>query len=501
MDIFSNLLQGFQGALHLNMLLYCFAGVLMGQFVGAMPGIGSSATISILLPVAFNLDPKGALIMLCGIYYGTQYGGTITAVLLNIPGESEAVLTALEGYPLAKKGRGGVALGIAAIGSFFAGTFGVIVLTFFGPQLAEKALLFGPAEKFALVAMAFAFVATLTSGVLSKSIVSLSLGLIASTVGRDSLVGLPRLTYGSTFLTDGIKFVPLIMGFFALTETMNSMAQNEIVEEIGVSRLGRVVPNFREMKENLPSMARGTLIGFFLGVMPGANSTISAFTCYGVERRFSRHPEEFGRGSLNAIASVESSNNATCGGAMIPLMSLAIPGSVTAAVLLSAFMMFGLPPGPQLFLQHPDIAYGLIASMYVGNVMLLIMNIIGIPFFVWVVKKSNAFLVPLVVITCITGVLSLNQSMGEVWQMLICALIGFILVKLEYPLIPIILGLVLGGMAEINFRTALLIGDGNFGVFFEKPICVILLSIGALVMVLPALLKAIQKKRSPGQPL
>ncbi|MEW6671954.1 MAG: tripartite tricarboxylate transporter permease [Thermodesulfobacteriota bacterium] len=493
MEVILNLWQGFQGLLTIEILLYCFIGVLLGQLIGALPGVGSAAGISILLPIAFSLDPKGALVMLCGIYYGTMYGGTVTAILLNIPGESDSVLVAVEGYQLAKKGRGGVALGIAAIGSFFAGTTGVVALTFFAPQLAKKALLFGPAEKFALVVLAFAFVASLTSGAVSKSIVSLCIGLIAATVGQDILVGRSRLTFGLAYLIDGIKFVPMAMGFFALTEIIGSMENNEPVEEISISRLGRIIPNAREIKQSMAPMLRGTVIGFITGVMPGAGATIAAFIAYGVEKKFSKRPEEFGNGSLDAIASLESSNNATSAGAMVPLMALAIPGSATTAILLSGFLVFGLQPGPQLFAQHPDIAWGLVASMYVGNVMLLVMNVIGIPFFVWAVKKSTPFMIPLVVALCIAGVYGLDQNMGDVWLMVICGFLGLILIKMEYPLVPILLGLVLGGLAENNFRTALLIGYGNFTVFFEKPICVVLFAIAALVTGLPSVLKAIRK--------
>lgn len=495
MDIFSGLLNGLQGILNVESLLYCLIGVLLGEFIGALPGLGSSAGCSILLPVAFSMDPKNALIMLCGIYYGTMYGGTVTAVLLNIPGEADSVLTALEGYKLAKKGRGGVVLGTAAIGSFFAGTAGVIALTFFAPILAKKALLFGPAERFAVVVLAFAFLTSLTSGAASKSVVSLCIGLIAATVGMDNLAGIPRLTFGANFLMDGIKFVPLIMGFFAMTEIMTSMGSGEMAEEITVSQLGRILPNAREMKQSVAHMSRGGLVGFLVGCMPGGGATIASFISYGVAKKFAKRPEEFGHGSLEAIAAVESSNNGVSSGAMIPLMALAIPATATTAVLLSGFLVFGLPPGPQLFVRHPGIAYGLIASMYVGNVMLLIMNIIGIPFFVWAVKRSKPFMNALVVTITIAGVYSLDQNMADVWQMLFFALIGFILVKLEYPLIPIIIGLVLGGMFENNFRTALLIGYGNLTVFFEKPICVTLFAIAALVMGLPPLLRAIKRAR------
>jgi len=311
----------------------------------------------------------------------------------------------------------------------------------------------------------------------------------------DNIAGVPRLTFGANFLMDGIKFVPLIMGFFAMTEIMTSTGKGEVVEEITVSQLGRVMPNAREMKLSIMSMARGGLVGFLVGCMPGGGATIASFISYGFAKKFAKHPEEFGHGSLEAVAAVESSNNGVSSGAMIPLMALAIPGTATTAVLLSGFLVLGLPPGPQLFVQHPDIAYGLIASMYVGNVMLLIMNIVGIPFFVWAVKRSKAFMNALVVTITIAGVYSLDQNMADVWQMLVFAFIGFILVKLEYPLIPIIIGLVLGAMFETSFRTAVLIGYGNFTVFFEKPICVVLFAVAALVMGLPPLLKAIQRKR------
>lgn len=501
MDIFSNLIQGFIGVMNVQALLYCLLGVTLGTFIGALPGLGSSAGTAILLPLAFSMDPKVALIMLCGIYYGSMYGGTITSVLLNIPGESASVMSAVEGFQMAKVGRGGVALGVAAIGSFFAGTVGVVALTFFAPQLAEKSLLFGPAEKFALIALALCFVSSLTTGAVSKSLVSLSLGLILATVGQDLIIGVPRLTFGTTFLLDGFDFIPVAMGFFALTEVMNSLGQ-KATEEINVSQLGNILPNSKELKESAMPTIRGTIIGFITGVMPGAGATIASFLAYGVEKKISKHPEEFGHGSLAGIAATESANNAASAGAMVPLMALAIPGSATTAILLSGFLMFGLQPGPMLFVQHPDIAWGLIASMYVGNIMLVVMNIVGIPFFVWAVKKAMPFMIPLVVIITCAGVYSLNQYMRDVYLMVFCGLVGYLLLKLDFPLVPILLGLVLGGLAENNFRTALRIADGNFFVFFEKPISTTLILVGLLTLILPTLLGFVRSRMaSKSQPM
>jgi putative tricarboxylic transport membrane protein len=495
MEIFSNLIQGFVGILNVKALFFCLLGATLGTFIGALPGIGPSAGCAILLPLAFSMEPTVALIMLTGIFYGAMYGGTITSVLLNIPGESSSVMSAVEGFKLAKQGRGGVALGIAAVGSFVAGSIGIIALTFFAPYLASKALLFGPAEKFAVIAMAFAFVSSFNTGSVSKSMISLFLGLLAATVGQDILIGVPRLTFGTEFLIDGLDFMPFAMGFFALAEVMGGMESNEEFEEISLNKLGRIMPNLKELKESTLPFARGTLVGFICGLIPGAGATIASFISYGVERKYSKHPELFGRGSMDAIASTESANNASAVGHMIPLMALAIPGSATTAILLTGFMMFGLQPGPQLFTQHADIAWGLIASMYVGNIMLLIMNIVGVPFFVWAVKKSMPFMTPLVVIITIAGVFSVNQYMRDVWLMLFCGLGGYILIKLDYPLVPILLGLVLGGMAENNFRTALRIADGNFLVFFEKPICVVFLGLGLAILVVPGLLRAFRSKK------
>ncbi len=495
MDIFSNLIQGFVGILNVQALFFCLLGATLGTFIGALPGIGPSAGCAILLPVAFSMEPTLALIMLTGIFYGAMYGGTITSVLLNIPGESSSVMSAVEGFKLAKQGRGGVALGIAALGSFFAGTVGIIALTFFAPYLATKALLFGPAEKFAVIAMAFAFVSSFTTGSITKSLISLFIGLLAATVGQDILIGVPRLTFGTTFLLDGLDFMPFAMGFFALTEVMNGMETTEEFEEIGLDKLGRILPNLKELKESTMPFTRGTLVGFICGLIPGAGATIASFISYGVEKKYSKHPELFGRGSMDAVASTESANNASAVGHMIPLMALAIPGSATTASLLTGFMMFGLQPGPQLFTQYPHVAWGLIASMYVGNVMLLVMNIVGVPFFVWAVKKSMPFMTPLVVIITIAGVFSVNQYMRDVWLMLMCGLGGYILIKLDYPLVPILLGLVLGGMAENNVRTALRIADGNFLVFLEKPICVVFLGLGLAILVVPSLLRAVRPKR------
>ncbi len=494
MEIFAELIKGFQGLLNVNAIFFCFLGVMLGQVIGALPGIGPSAGTAILLPVAFSLDPKNALIMLCGIYYGAMYGGTVTSVLLNIPGESSAVISALEGFKMAKKGRGGVALGLAAIGSFIAGTFGVIALTFFAPELAKKALVFGPAEKFALIAMAFAFVASLTSGSTSKSMVALLLGLILATIGADVITGVPRLVFGTEWLMDGFDFVPLAMGFFALAEILSGMESSEPVEEISVSTLGRVIPTVQDMNRSWVPIGRGTLVGFICGLMPGAGATIAGFLAYGVERRYAKHPEEFGNGSLEAVASTESANNACAAGHMIPLMSLAIPGTATTAILLSGFMMFGLQPGPSLFTQHADVAWAIIASMYMGNVMLVVMNIAAIPFFVWVIKKATPFIIPLVIALVVAGGYSMKNSMNDVWVTVGSGVIGYLLVKLKFPLVSILLGVVLGGMAETNFRQALRISDGSLMIFIERPVCAVMLILGLVMLIAPMLIRLITKR-------
>ncbi len=495
MEIFAELIKGFQGLLNVDTIFFCFLGVMLGQVIGALPGIGPSAGTAILLPVAFSLDPKNALIMLCGIYYGAMYGGTVTSVLLNIPGESSAVISALEGFKLAKRGRGGVALGIAAIGSFIAGTLGVIALTFFAPELAKKALVFGPAEKFALIAMAFAFVASLTSGSTSKSVVALLIGLILATIGADVITGIPRLVFGTEWLMDGFDFVPLAMGFFALTEIFSGMEANEPAEEISLSALGRVIPTVQDMNRSWVPIGRGTLVGFICGLMPGAGATIAGFLAYGVERRYARHPEEFGNGSLEAVASTESANNACAAGHMIPLMSLAIPGTATTAILLSGFMMFGLQPGPSLFTQHADVAWGIIASMYMGNVMLVVMNIAAIPFFVWVIKKATPFIIPLVIALIVAGGYSMKNSMNDVWVTVGSGVIGYLLVKLKFPLVSILLGVVLGGMAETNFRQALRISDGSLMIFVERPVCAVMLILGIVMLIAPVLIGLIKQRR------
>jgi putative tricarboxylic transport membrane protein len=496
MEIFAELFKGFQGLLNVDTIFFCFLGVMLGQIIGALPGIGPSAGTAILLPVAFSLDPKNALIMLCGIYYGAMYGGTVTSVLLNIPGESSAVISALEGFKLAKKGRGGVALGIAAIGSFIAGTLGVVALTFFAPELAKKALLFGPAEKFALIAMAFAFVSSLTTGSTTKGLVALLIGLILATVGADVITGVPRLVFETEWLADGFDFVPLAMGFFALAEILGGMESGEPVEEISVSALGRVIPTAEDMNRSWMPIGRGTLIGFICGLMPGAGATIAGFLAYGVEKRYAKHPEEFGNGSLEAVASTESANNACAAGHMIPLMSLAIPGTATTAILLSGFMMFGMQPGPSLFTQHPDVAWGIIASMYMGNVMLVVMNVAAIPFFVWVIKKATPFMIPLVIALVVAGGYAMKNSMNDVWITVGSGVVGYLLVKLKFPLVSILLGVVLGGMAETNFRQALRISDGSLLIFLQKPICATMLLIGVLMLLVPGAIGLLRKRKS-----
>lgn len=498
-DSIIGLMNGFADLLNFWSLFYCLIGVLFGAVVGILPGLGPSAGMAILLPIAFTLAPANALIMLCGIYYGSMYSGSITAVLLNIPGESSAVFSALEGYPLTRKGQGGMALGVGIYSSFIAGTLSVVALTFFAPILARFALKFGPTEKFSLLFLAFIFIVTLSSQSLSKNFISMFLGLLVATIGTDTITGTARFTFDTLALLDGIDFVPALLGCFAICELMNTAAEvynPEMNRKINKTEIGRVMPTLREMWKLGPSILRGGILGFIIGVLPGAGATPSVFISYGVEKKFSKYPEQFGNGSLEAIASTEAANNTASSGAMVPLLSLAIPGSGSTAVLLSGFLMFGLQPGPQLFERHPEIAWPLIASMYAGNVMLFLVCMVSIPFFIWLLQKSTPYLTPIIVAVCFAGVYSINSWNKDIWVMLICALIGFLLIIFEIPVMPALLGIILGSMMEGNFINAVTLSGGDFLVFFTRPISAFLMLLSFLIVFSSAFYKMIQRKKN-----
>jgi putative tricarboxylic transport membrane protein len=434
------------------------------------------------------MNATSAMIMMAGLYCGAMYGGTITSVLINVPGESSSVMTCLDGYQMALQGRAGKALGIAALGSFIAGTFSVVFLMLLSIPLVKFALSFGPPEYFALMLMGLATIAGLTGGSVLKALVGTFLGLLISTPGMDAFSGLPRLTFGLTGLLGGVSFLVVAVGLFGIGEVLYNAEQilklEFVTEKI---RIKEVWPNRAEWRASAMPIARGTIIGFLVGVLPGAGSTIASFMSYAAEKRFSKHPEQFGRGAIEGVAGPESANNSATGGAMVPLLTLGIPGSGTTAIMLGALMMFGLQPGPLLFQKNPDFVWGVIASMYIGNIMLLIMNVACIPLFVKILKIPNALLFPLIMVFATVGVYSVDGNIFDVWMLYVFGVMGYFMKKFDMPPAPVVLSVVLGPMIERALRQSLAMSLGNYDIFFTRPICASLLLLGFIVLVWPAI--------------
>ena len=486
MDTFSNLLMGFSVALTPVNLLFCLIGVVVGTIIGALPGIGPSAGVAILLPITFGMSPVTAIIMLCGIYYGAMYGGTITSVLINVPGESSSVMTAVDGYQMARKGRAGAALGIAAIGSFLAGTGSVVVFTFLAPLIARFALSFGPPEYFALMVLGLATLSGLTGRSVFKSLAAAAFGLLLSFVGMDIVTGVARFTFGKPDLLSGIDFLPVAVGLFGVGEVL---ASSEQPVELEITRadlsLRKVFPTVADWVRCRWSILRGGIIGFLIGALPGAGATMASFISYAVEKKSSRHPEEFGKGAIEGVAGPESANNAASVGALVPLLTLGVPGSATTAVMMGALMMYGLHPGPLLFEKNPDFVWGLVASMYIGNVLLVILNVAFVPAFVNVLRIPPTILQPLIVVFCMVGAYTLDNNLFDVWLVLLFGVLGYFMKKLDYPPAPLVLALVLGNLLETSLRQSLIISGGSMGIFVTRPISALLLLIAAVVILAP----------------
>lgn len=494
---FQSLLLGFQTALTIGNLFLCMVGIVVGTLVGALPGIGPTGAVAILLPASYSLGPAGAVILLAGIYYGTQYGGTITSVLMRVPGESASVVTTFDGYEMAKQGRAGVALGIAAIGSFVGGSLSIVGLMFLGPALANYALAFGPAEYFALMVLALSLITAFTGKSLVRGLIATMFGLLLGTVGDDVISGDPRLTFGATGLLDGIQFLPVAVGLFGVSEMIESVLQKGGFEVLK-SEFGfrKVLPSVADFVKSIGAMLRGTVLGFFTGILPGAGATIASFLSYGLEQRVSKTPERFGHGAIEGVAGPETANNASTGGAFIPMLSLGIPGSGTTAILLGAFLMFGLQPGPSLFRDAPDVVWGLIASMYIGNVALLVINIGFIPLIVRMMDVIKPCMRLVVMILAIVGVYSFRNTILDVVVMLAFALIGYFMKKYDFPQAPVVLGLILGDRAEQSLRQALSISQNDPSILVSSPLSAILLVAAAASFLLPLFSKLWQKKKA-----
>ena len=489
MDTLELLRGGFASALSWGHLGWAFVGVLLGTVVGVLPGIGPALTVAMLLPITFSLDPVSAFIMFGGIYYGAMYGGSTTSILLNTPGETASIATAMDGYAMARQGRGAAALTTAALGSFVAGTLATVALTFFSPPLAAMALRFGPAEYFALSILAFTAVTALLGGSLARGLFSLFLGLALGLIGIDQLTGNARFAFGIPQLLDGIDVLVLVIGLFAVGETFYQAWQHgrQPVEAVALQTFTGM--SAEDWRRSWRPWLRGTLIGFPLGVLPVGGSVIPTFLSYAVEKRLSPRPEEFGHGAIEGVAGPEAANNAAAAGVLVPLLTLGLPSSATAAVMLAAFQQYGLQPGPLLFASRPDLVWTLIASLYIGNVMLLVLNLPLAGVWARVMLVPRPLLFAGILVLASLGTYSLNTSMLDLVLLYAVGALGCVMRVHDVPLVPAVLGLVLGPLAELQCRRALAISEGDPSVFVTRPVCAVLLALAAAALVVPALVK------------
>jgi putative tricarboxylic transport membrane protein len=482
MEIFSGLLNGFSVALTPVNLLFCFLGALLGTAVGVLPGLGPAATIALLLPLTYTIgSPVTAIILMAGIFYGSMYGGSTTSILLNLPGEAASVVTCIDGYQMARKGRAGVALGIAAIGSFIAGTAGVIGLTLFAPPIAEFALSFGPPEKFALALVGLLMAVTLSGASIIKGLILTVIGLLLASVGIDPISGKTRFSFGIIELQSGFDFVTLAMGVFGLGEifyNLESVAQAEIV----TTRVGQIWPRMADWVKSQWAILRGTLIGFFIGIIPGGGAVISSLVSYAVEKKISKHPQEFGKGAIEGVAGPESANNAASSSSFIPLLTLGIPGNASIAMIFAALLIKGVTPGPFLISEHPDIFWGVIASMYLGNVMLLILNLPLVGVWVQLLRVPYGILAPVVILFTAIGSYSIQNQAFDIYALIGFGVFGYILRKLRFEPGPLPLAFVLGPMIEASMRQSLLMSGGSFLIFLERPISMALIGLFAVLV-------------------
>jgi putative tricarboxylic transport membrane protein len=495
MEIFHNILMGFQVALSWQNLFFCFVGVTLGTLIGVLPGIGPVTGVAILIPITFGLSATTAIITMAGVYYGAMYGGSTTSILINVPGESASVVTCLDGYQMARKGRAGPALGMAALSSFIAGTFAVVMLTFIAPPLANVALSFGPPEYFALTFMGLTLVTSLAGESMLKGIMSGVFGLIVACVGIDAVSGEERFTFGNLNLLDGLGFIGMAVGLFAVAEVLLNL--EEPMDQVFLKadlRLRSLFPNLQDWKDSFWPIWRSSILGFFIGVLPGAGATIASFMTYALEKKLSKHPEKFGTGVIEGVAAPEGANNAAAGGAMVPLLTLGIPGSGTTAVLLGALLIHGLRPGPLLFQNNPGFVWGVIASMYIGNVMLLILNLPMVGVWASLLRVPYRILMPLIVTISAVGVFATDNNVFDMWVMFAFGIIGYLMRKLDFPAAPAVLGLVLGPMVERSLRQSLTISHGNLSIFFTRPISAVL-TIAALLSLFAPLMRGVWEWR------
>ncbi|MFB9762554.1 tripartite tricarboxylate transporter permease [Ectobacillus funiculus] len=496
METIQFLANGFAEAMQWHNLLFAFVGVLIGTAVGVLPGIGPMSGVALLIPVTATLtsglEPEAAaassIILLAGVYYGAMYGGSTTSILLNTPGESSSVVTALDGYQMARQGRAGVALSIAAIGSFVAGLVSLIGLVLLAEPLSAIAISFGPAEYFSLMILGLCAVSGLAGKSMTKALIMTVFGLLLATIGMDNVSGVARFTYDIPVLYSGLEFLTIAVGLFALGEVFKTILEKD---DAGgdIAKIGRILPTREDMKKSSGPIIRGSLLGFFIGILPGAGATLASFFSYIAEKKMSKNPSKFGQGAIEGVAAPESANNGASGGAMIPLLTLGIPGSGTTAILMGALIMYNIQPGPLLFSDHPQVAWGLIASMFIGNIMLLILNMPLVKVFAKIIETPAKYLLPLIIAISIFGVYAVQFTTFDLLLLIACGIAGYYLTRNDFPVAPLVLGLVLGPMIENNMRRALTTSNGDYMIFLQKPVSLVFLLIAVLWMVIPLILK------------
>jgi len=495
LEMFQGLSIGFGIAFSLNNLIFALIGAVLGTIVGILPGLGPAATISLLLPLSFKIgSPVSSIIMMAGIFYGAMYGGSTTSILVNIPGEAASVVTCIDGYQMALKGRAGPALGIAAIGSFIAGTIGVIGLSFVAPPLAEFALKFGPPEYFSLTLLGLLMATLLGGASIVKGLIMVVLGLLLGSVGLDPISGAVRFTWGFFMLQEGVDFVTLAMGMFGIGEILINL-EKELTTELVTRKIAHLWPTLKDWAESKWAIIRGSFIGFFIGILPGGGAVISSLVSYAVEKKVSKHPEEFGKGAIQGVAGPESANNSAASTSFIPLLTLGIPGNASIAMIFAALLIQGVQPGPFLITEHPDVFWGVVASMYVGNVMLLILNLPMVGIWVQLLRVPYAILAPIIVLFCCIGVYSIRNTVFDIWVMGVFGVIGYLFRKVDMEPGPLILAFVLGPILERSLRQALLISAGSPLIFFTRPISGALMGF-LFLFILIQVIMAFRKMRS-----
>jgi len=467
-------------------LFYCFAGSIIGTLVGVLPGLGPVAAMSLLFPTTLHIPPVSGMIMMSAVFYGAMYGGSTTSILLNIPGETASVVTCMEGYQMAKRGRAGPALGISAFGSFIGGTLSVAALMLIAPPLARMALRFGFPEYFALMCCGLVILTFMSSGSMTKSLMTAAFGIFLGTIGMDLIMGTPRFTFGVQIVMDGLGIVPVVMGLFGISEVLLNIEEG-VSREVFVKKISNLYPSSKEWRESIGAIIRGTMLGFSLGILPGAGTVVSSFTSYAIEKKLSKNPEKFGTGMIAGVAGPETANNAAVGGGFIPLLALGIPSSPALALLLGFLLSYGVQVGPLLIKQNSDVFWGVIASMYVGNIMLLILNLPLIGIWVKILKIPYVILFPLILLFCVIGAYSLNNNTTEVMIMIFFGMVGYLMKKFDYPAAPMVMAMVLSPLMENNLRQSLLLSHGSFLIFFSRPLAATLMGLAIFLLILPAL--------------